>query len=200
MIKEIYTHFSIFLADKYVSADILIIQEQIYLAGLCGCILVAMLSLLEPMTFNYHLFLMKGSISVSMPSLLSFTVFLVVILSSFAFSLYVTLCSYSFHFKDLRTVYLTLFRIFLLMGKFHETFQLDRLFTHLVFLAYGFTVSIILLNVCVSIINDSFTYIRDMQLNVGSKYRFDQRLNDHFWNRMRRFFCRKRQDNSQKGK
>ena len=152
------------------------------------------------MTFNYHLFLMKSSISVSMPSLLSFAVFLAIILSGFAFSLHATLCNHSSHFKDLRTVYLTLFRIFLLMGKFHDTFQLDRPFTHVVFLAYGFTVSIILLNICVSIINDSFTYVRDMQLNHGSKYKFDQRLNDHFWNRMKNFFCRNKQDILNKGK
>lgn len=44
------------------------------------------------------------------------------------------------------------------------------------------------MNLCISILNESFALIKIIQREIGSKYMFDWELNQHFWNQLLSFF------------
>lgn len=166
----------------------MIFYEWIYLFGLCGFILVTTLKLCQPLSINYYYFLMKSSIMISLSYLYAFIIYLIVIISSFSFATYVLLYRNVFSFRTLKATYLTLFRIFLLLEKFHQTFINHTSIRHLIFFVYTFFSAIILMNLCLSILNESFALIKKIQREIGSEYMFDWELNRHFWNQLLSFF------------
>ncbi|GAB1601804.1 location of vulva defective 1-like [Argonauta hians] len=179
--------------DGYVSGSIMSSRVTVYIAGLSFCVVVSAIKLLQPLNFNYHLFLMKTSILISLPSIASFSMVLIILMTAFAISIYLTFHNISVHFIDLKSTYFALFRIFLAMGKFKETFGMVTIMSNLVFFFYTITVSIILLNICISIINDAFAFVKSSITSPGFEYSYDYKLNEHFWYRITALFRKKKE-------
>uniref|UniRef100_A0A0L8HQF0 Death domain-containing protein n=2 Tax=Octopus bimaculoides TaxID=37653 RepID=A0A0L8HQF0_OCTBM len=184
--------------DAYVSGNLMASRVMVYFAGLCACVVVFAIKLLQPLALNYHLFLMKASIMLSLPSIASFSVVLFFLMTAFAIGIHITFNNVSIYFIDLKSTYLALFRIFLAMGKFKETFGLDNIMSNMVFFIYTLLVSIILLNVCISIINDTFSFVKSRINSLGFEYCFDFKLNEHFWYRMTTLFYKKKISSEEK--
>ncbi|KAK3084686.1 hypothetical protein FSP39_017416 [Pinctada imbricata] len=168
-------------ADQFMSFEIVQLLDDIY-KGCIGVVLfISILQLLQPLSFNYYIYVMKASIAISKQDLGSFGFFTAIPLAAFASLTFCTLSHQSYSFRDLPSSFLSLFRTMLAMVRFQDIFESDDAFDMIVFTIFIFTMAIILVNIFVCILNDSFAYIREKGGNLTETEPFDTDLNEHFW-------------------
>ncbi|XP_033748530.1 polycystin-2-like [Pecten maximus] len=175
-------------AEKFLSFEIVVFYDNIYKLCISVVLFVAILMLLKPLTFNYYLYMMKTSILVSKMDLLSFSVILGVAMTAFACIVHLFIGATSFSFMTMAKSYLTLFRTLLAMVTLRELMgSTDEFETEIVFTIFIFTMTLILLNMFISILNDAFTAVKDGR-SGGAVTPFDYELNKHFWGKMNQAF------------
>ncbi|XP_069134390.1 polycystin-1-like protein 2 [Argopecten irradians] len=171
-------------AENFLSFEIVVFYDNIYKLCISVVLFVAILMLLKPLTFNYYLYMMKTSILVSKMDLLSFSVVLGVAMTAFACIVHLFIGATSFSFMTMAKSYLTLFRTLLAMVTLRELMgSSDKFESEIVFTIFIFTMTLILLNMFISILNDAFSFVKDGK-SAGMVTPFDSDLNNHFWSKI----------------
>lgn len=142
---------------------------------------IAIIELLKPLTFNYYLHLMRTSIAISGGEIVGYIIIITLPVFSFASLMYLMVGHTDSHFKDLQSSFMT-FWILLLSISFKNTVETDDLQVKVIFTIFTLTMSIILVNVFVSLLTDSFASVK--KLNGSSNKQYDKELNEHFWRKI----------------
>ncbi|XP_060074619.1 polycystin-2-like [Ylistrum balloti] len=178
-------------AENFLSFEIVVFYDNIYKLCISIVLFVSILMLLKPLTFNYYLYMMKTSIIVSKVDLLSFSVILGIAMTAFACIVHLFIGATSFSFMTMASSYITLFRTLLAMVTLRELMgSTDEIVTEIVFTIFIFTMTLVLLNMFICILNDAFSFVKDGK-SAGLVTPFDSELNKHFWRKINQAFnCR----------
>lgn len=171
-------------AGAFVSFEEVEIYDEIYRICLAGIFFLVIVRLLQPLGFNYHVFLLERSLYRAKTDLFSYLILLSLCLVAFASYLYLTIGTTVDDFKSMPTALRTLLQMLLSMISFRFNVEMSSLQAQAVVSLFAFTVSIIGINVFIGILTWNFYYIKLLQKDEHVEphmTRFNQELNDHFW-------------------
>lgn len=181
-----------FFTGAFVSFEEVEIYDEIYRGCIAGVFFIVILRLLEPLAFNYHLFVLKKSLLKAKADILSYIVLISFCLVAFASYLYVTVGRHVSEFKNMPTALTTLLQMLLSMISFRVNVEMSSTQAQIFVSFFAFFVSIIGINVFIGILTWNFYYIKIMQSDseAAQKLIFNQELNDHFWWRIDQLLSR----------
>ncbi|XP_062589813.1 uncharacterized protein LOC134251420 [Saccostrea cucullata] len=167
----------------FVSFEEVELYDEIYRSCLAGVFFLVILRLLQPLSFNYHLFVLEKSLSKARTDLISYSILLSISLTAFASYLYLTLGRTVSDFKSMDASLGTLFQMLLSMISFRFNVDMSSLQAQIVVSLFAFTVSMIGINLFIGILTWNFYYIKLLQTDkeATENQLFNQELNDHFW-------------------
>ncbi|XP_061188827.1 uncharacterized protein LOC133197002 [Saccostrea echinata] len=167
----------------FVSFEEVELYDEIYRLCIAGVFFIVILRLLQPLSFNYHLFVLEKSLSKARTDLISYSILLSISLTAFASYLYLTLGRYVFDFKSMDSALGTLLQMLLSMISFRFNVDMSSMQAQVVVSLFAFTVSIIGINIFIGILTWNFYYIKLLQTDKEATQNvlFNQELNDHFW-------------------
>ncbi|XP_021358059.1 polycystin-2-like, partial [Mizuhopecten yessoensis] len=169
---------------KFVTFDIIDVMDSAYKVCISVELFVAVLNLLRPLTFNYNIYLMRTSISLCAKDLMSFGICILVPMSGFAILCFVCVGPYQMDFRDIFTAFITLFRTLLAMVKIRDTFGENDIAISFGFSVFLFVMTILMVNFCISILNDAFSYVKKKKPMSSDIDAYDMELHNHFWRKI----------------
>ena len=180
---------------SYVPFDYVELYDQVYKTALGMVFFFGILKLLHPLSLNYHFFILQKSLSKAKFDLLMSFVLISLALISFGSYLFLSLGKYSENFKDLYSSIISLLRMLLAMISFRLNPNLNSTEGRIITSLFFFTITIIGINLFISILFGHFADVQAMQ----SKHRkqgcvvpsekvdvFDFELNEHLWKQVDR--------------
>lgn len=159
--------------------------DSIYQVAIAAVLFIAIMDLLRPFTFNYYIYLMRTSIRIAYPTIVTYMIMLAVPVTAFAILLYFLIGNMDLEFKDIQTSLLTMWRMMLCMVNLHRSNGIQTAEAQFVFGLFMVVVAIILFNMFISILNDTFAEVKDQKSDKFEK--FDTELNRHFWRKLTGF-------------
>ncbi|KAK3084232.1 hypothetical protein FSP39_010372, partial [Pinctada imbricata] len=177
---------------SYVALEGVEIYENLYLISLAWISFLAILRLLEPLTFNFYLFMLQRSLSVARSTLLQYLVVVFIIVTAFGCYLCLSVGRQVENFKNMSTSVVTLINLLLAMVSFRGSVEMDSLESRIVLALYSITMSLVMVNVFITTLTTVFDEIKRVQsesrdTDVDDEYVFDSELNKHFWVRVNSF-------------
>ena len=173
-----------------------------YLSRSCLTFLIFIetLVVLKHLTFNYYVYLMRMTLNLAGREMLSCMVVISVFITAYASFQYLTLGPYLHLFRDMSSAVLTSIRIataYVKMKIYFETNFSDTDINKLMFVCYFFIVTLTLMNIFISIINNAMETITDGNVSQSIKREmYDSNLNDFFWKTISRMFSNVEENSS----
>lgn len=167
---------------------------MVYRTALGLVFFFGILRLLQPLTINYHFFILQKSLAKARYDIFMSMILIIFALVSFGSYLFLSLGRYSENFKDLYSSIISLLRMLLAMISFRLNPNLDSVESRIVTGLFFFSISIIGVNLFIAILFGHFADVHAMQSKLKSKtgYEvhedevFNFELNDHLWKQMKR--------------
>ncbi|KAK3084193.1 hypothetical protein FSP39_009837 [Pinctada imbricata] len=169
--------------DLYVSFEGIEIYETLYVSCLAGMSFLAILRLLQPLTFNFYFFILQRSLINARSTLLHYLVIVVLIVAAFGCYLSLAYGREVEEFKNMSTSFLTLFKLLLAMISFRGSLRMQTLQSRVIIALFSIVMSLVMVNVFIT----ALTMVFDEIKNGEHKFAFDNELNDHFWRRTNMF-------------
>lgn len=163
------------------SFELVQLMDDIYKGCLGVVLFIAILNLLKSLTFNYYLYMMKTSIGIAKTDILSFGLMAAIILAGFSSFTYVLMGASFYQFRDFFNTFGTLFRMMLAMVTFRDAELTKNAQSNIIFSFFIFIMAILMVNVFICILNDSFATVKSSWNSNNDIEPFDEELNDHFW-------------------
>ncbi|KAJ8312335.1 hypothetical protein KUTeg_009708, partial [Tegillarca granosa] len=171
--------------NNFISFELVHVFDSIYQFAISSVLFIALMDLLRPFTFNYYIYLMRTSIRIAYPTIVTYMIMLAVPVTAFAILLYFLIGNVDLEFKDLQTSLLTMWRMMLCMVNLHRSNDIQTAEAQIVFGLFMIVVAIILFNMFISILNDTFAEVKEQKSDKFEK--FDTELNRHFWRKLKGF-------------
>lgn len=172
--------YSILLTGQFIPSDDVTSISFMYTGCIAFVSFIAMLDMLKPLTFNFHIHLMRVSVGLSKQRMLGFALIILLLVLIFSIGLYLIKGYLLYEFRSLDVAFLSLFRISIGMLKFRQNLEMTDAFSIAMFIIFGFIVTILLINFVVSCLNTAFADAKIVSLKNG-EHKFDQDLNTFFW-------------------
>ncbi|XP_069134391.1 polycystin-1-like protein 2 [Argopecten irradians] len=183
--RTIYTIEKLFNSkEEFVTFDIVDVMDTAYKVCVSAELFVAVMNLLRPLTFNHNIYLMRTSISISSKDILSFGLCIMVPMVGFAMLCFVFVGPYQMEFRNFVASFITLFRTLLAMVKIKDTFGEHDIGISFAFSVFLFVMTILMVNFCISILNDAFTYVKNNKPMPEDIDVYDMELHKHFWRKI----------------
>ncbi|XP_061188668.1 uncharacterized protein LOC133196830 [Saccostrea echinata] len=181
---------------SYVSFEYVQIYDLLYKTAFGIVFFFGVLELLQPLTMNYHFFILQKSLLRARYDLFMSIFLISLAIVSFGAYFYLSFGRYADNFKDLYSSIITLLRMLLAMISFRLNPSLNsaegKVFTSLFF----FTISIIGINLFIAILFSHFAYVQALQKKLNTQEHdkkkekiedtFDFELNAHVWRQLDR--------------
>ncbi|XP_069132806.1 polycystin-1-like protein 2 isoform X2 [Argopecten irradians] len=161
---------------QHVSIELASVMDSAYLAAIGVVCFNAIISLLSPLTFNYHFHLFKVFLCLSRNTLLSLCVGQAIVLVAFATVVYMFFNMDQWELRNMYSTLLFLYRVALGMFKVKHGIKFLDASGILIFTIFGVCVSVITINLFVSILNDAFGHAQ-VAVKKNKKHQFDTELN-----------------------
>ena len=140
---------------------------------------------LKHLTFNYYVYLMRMTLNLAGREMLSCMVVISVFITAFASFQYLTLGPYLHLFRDMSSAVLTSIRIataYVKMKIYFDTTFADTDINKLMFVSFFFIVTLTLMNVFISIINNAMETVKSDKIQTSRKRGiYDAKLHNFFW-------------------
>lgn len=161
-------------------------MDSLFMAFIGFACFIAILHLLTPLTFNYHFHVFRVFFVTSKHQLAGLFLTQGLILVAFTFLVYGFYSTSHWALRNLLSTLMFLYRIAL--GMFKVTRSIEFLDTDnvVIFSLFGFAVCLVLINLCVSILNEGYARAQILSKRSG-KYAFNSELNEFFWWKMANF-------------
>ncbi|XP_060074616.1 polycystin-1-like protein 2 [Ylistrum balloti] len=183
--RTIYTVENLFNSNgEFLTFDIVDAMDIAFKACIGVELFIAVLNLLRPLTFNYNIYLMRTSIAMCYEDLMAFGLCIMVPMIGFAILCFVCLGSYQMDFRDFPAAFITLFRMLLAMVKVRDTFGEQELVLSFTFSVFLFVMTIVMVNFCISILNDAFSCVKNNKSMAKDVDTYDMELHKHFWRKI----------------
>lgn len=168
------------------------VYESLYVYCLAGISFLAILRLLEPLTFNFYFFIFQRSLMRARSTLLHYLVVVIMIASAFGSYLYLAFGRDVEEFKNISTSFVTLFKLLLAMISFRGRLKMETLQTRVVIALFSIVMSLVMVNLFITTLTIVFDEIKKAQLGESHNSdaqdnAFDNELNEHFWRRVNLF-------------
>lgn len=135
--------------------------DYIYRLSLAGVFFLAILRLLEPLSFNYHLYILQNALNRCKGELFSYILILTIAIFAFASYLFLTVGKIVEDFKDMFTSMKTLLQMLLAMISFRFNVQMSSMQAQIVVSVFAFTISMIGINFFIGILTWNFYYMKE---------------------------------------
>ncbi|XP_067665494.1 polycystin-1-like protein 3 [Haliotis asinina] len=177
--------------ENYVSFDLVHLLDEIYRCSLGMVLFIRILYLLQPLSLNYNLFLMRATLLASRAELFGFSFILSVVVTAYASFFYLLEGPITFDIRTLYHCYLALVESLLGLVRsrqllFSES-GIEVYLKQTMFICFFFTATMILMNIGASILNLDMSSIKGHKdFTVGPK--FDRNLNEFLWKTVEELF------------
>ena len=140
---------------------------------------------LKHLTFNYYVYMMRMTLNLAGHEMLSCTFVISIFIMAFASFQYLSLGPYLHLFKDMTSAIVTSIRIataFVKMKIYVQTDFADTGLNKAMFVGFFFMVTLTLMDVFISIINNAIECVKTEKVSKSTKRRiYDSQLNEFFW-------------------
>ena len=165
-----------------------------YLSRTClgFLIFIEIIKALKHLTFNYYVYMMRMTLNLAGHQMLSCTFVISIFIMAFASFQYLTLGPYLHLFKDMTSAIVTSIRIataFVKMKIYVQTDFADTGLNKAMFVGFFFMVTLTLMDVFISIINNAIECVKTEKVSQSTKRRiYDSQLNQFFWRKVTEIF------------
>ncbi|OWF54511.1 Location of vulva defective 1 [Mizuhopecten yessoensis] len=177
-IERVFNDIGFFVSFEMV--EMLDILYRTFIGSVC---FIAILNLLNPLSFNYYLHLMKTTICMFRAEAVQFLSIAVLFITAFSCMIYLMFGYSEPGFKDFKTTFLYLFRIMIGMIHFREILVKETVGITIVLGLYITIATILTINFFLAGLNFVFSEAR-IKSAVKGEYQFDAEINEHFWWKM----------------
>ncbi|XP_071110902.1 polycystin-1-like protein 3 [Haliotis cracherodii] len=170
--------------ENYISFDLVHLLDEIYRSCLGLVLFIRMLLLLQPLSLNYNLFLMRATLLSSKKELFAFLLILAIVVTAFASFFYLLEGPVTFDIRTVYHSYMALVESLLGLVRsrqllFSES-GIEVYIKQTMFICFSFTATMILMNIGASILNIDMSSIKGHKdFKVGPE--FDRDLNEFLW-------------------
>ena len=183
--SDIYNYF----ADRFLTFDVLLHLDEVYRICLGVLIFLHILALLKHVSFNFHLFLMRATIINARGSLLSSVLLIGIGILAFSSLEFLYSGRTTYAYRDMHNAIASLVCSTVSMAKLSLNSGSERTeMNNVVFVLFCLIVNFILINLLVSILNETMSMIKsgaELELNGDS---YDSDLNQHALKKIWNFF------------
>ncbi|XP_021344638.1 polycystin-2-like, partial [Mizuhopecten yessoensis] len=165
---------------QHVSFEQASTMDLLFMAFIGFACFNATINLLSPLTFNYHFHLFKVFLDLSRYTLFSLFLVQAVLFVAFTSIVYMFFHMDKWELRNFYSTVLFLYRVALGMFKVGHSIKFIDYGSVIVFTLFGFSVSIVVMNVCISVLNVGLSNAR-IAVKKNKRHRFDSELNDFFF-------------------
>ncbi|XP_033751837.1 uncharacterized protein LOC117335766 [Pecten maximus] len=162
---------------QHVSFELASTMDSFFMAFIGFACFNAIISLLSPLTFNYQFHLFKVFLDLSRHTLFSLFIVQAILLVAFTSVVYMFFNTDQWELRNIYSTLLFLYRVALGMFKVKTSIKFLDYGSILIFSIFGFSVSILMMNLCVSVLNEAFGHAQ-IAVQKNNKHKFDKELND----------------------
>ena len=167
-------------------------------------IFIEVITVLEHLTFNYYVYLMRMTLHLAAEEMTSCMIVIMILIIGYASYQYLAVGAYSFAFRDMISAVMTKLRIAIAIVKmniyFESSFEIPVL-NKVMFISFFVILTLILMNTFISVINNAMEAVKDNKVSKARKrLLFDAELNAYFWRNVRRLFRFGSEDVSQRAR
>ncbi|XP_069133774.1 polycystin-1-like protein 2 [Argopecten irradians] len=167
---------------SFVSFEQVNLMDEWYRATVSAVCFIATLELLEPLSFNYYMHLMRTTIIISRHKLAGFMFILINLILAFSMLIYLMYGNVEEKFYSVGASVLSLFQVTIGMVSFRQNINVEDVGIICIFGIFTIMITLITINLFISTLNMAFSDATDL-INRQGEYQFDKRLNGHFWNK-----------------
>ncbi|XP_033752683.1 polycystic kidney disease protein 1-like 2 [Pecten maximus] len=167
---------------SFVSFEKVNLMDEWYRTTVSAVCFIATLGLLEPLSFNYYMHLMRITIIIARHKLAGFFLILMVLIMSFSMLIHLMYGNVEEQFYSVGASVLSLFQVTIGMISFRQNIHVEDVGIICIFGLFTIMITMITINLFISTLNMAFSDATDLITRPG-EYQFDKRLNGHFWNK-----------------
>ena len=174
------------------SFDVIFLMDYISQTCLAFLIFTECIVIMKHFTFNYYIYLMRMTLNLAGKEMISCSVVIATLIMAYASFQYFTVGPYSYAFRDMLSASMVTLRTAIAIVKmkiyFESSFS-DALMNKAMFITFTIFVTLITMNMFISIINIAMETVKGDKICKGEKKKiFDAELNKYFWRRVRHIF------------
>lgn len=182
-----------FFAGSYTSFEYVELYDLIYRMTLGIVFFFGILQLLQPLTMNYHFFILQKSLLRARYDLCMSLILIILAIISFGSYLFLAVGKYVDQFKDLYSSIITLLRMLLAMISLRLNPNMDSTAARTMTGLFFFAISLIGINLFIAIMFGHFADVQAMQKTqaedgeskkIDNDMAFDFELNQHVWKQL----------------
>ncbi|KAK3092236.1 hypothetical protein FSP39_000128 [Pinctada imbricata] len=175
--------------EQFISFDQLIFLDDLYKMCLSILIFFHILFLLRHLTYNFHIYLLQNTIRIASGQIISCMVFLGIAIIAFSSLQYLFTGRKLSDYRSLYNAMLSLICAALSTAKLSSgKSEIISPFDKLTFFLFGLIVNLILLNLFISILNETLSALKTGNFVRGSIPTFDKELNQFVWEKISKIF------------
>ncbi|XP_021360920.1 polycystic kidney disease protein 1-like 2 [Mizuhopecten yessoensis] len=167
---------------SFVSFETVNMMDEWYKASISAVCFIATLELLKPLSFNYYMHLMRTTFIIARHKIAGFVFILCVLVFSFALLINLMYGNAEEEFHSIGTSMMSLFRVTIGMVSFRQDVHVEDVGIICIFALFTVMITMVTINLFISTLNFAFSDATNIITKPG-EYRFDKRLNEHFWNK-----------------
>ncbi|XP_060074442.1 polycystin-1-like protein 2 [Ylistrum balloti] len=167
---------------SFVSFETVNVTDEWYKACISAVCFIATLDLLEPLSFNYYMHLMRTTIIISKHKLAGFLFIVCILILAFSMLIHLMYGNVEEEYYSIGASMLSLFRVTIGMVSFRQDVHVEDVGIICIFALFTIMITLITMNLFISTLNLAFSDATDL-VNKAGEYKFNKRLNNHFWNK-----------------
>ena len=175
-------------SEQYLAFDVIYMMDYLSRTCLGFLIFIEIIKALKHLTFNYYVYMMRMTLSLAGHEMISCTFVISIFIMAFASFQYLTLGPYLHLFKDMTSSIVTSIRIataFVKMKIYVQADFDDTVLNKAMFISFFVIVTLTLMDVFISIINNAIECIKANKVSKSTKRRmYDSQLNEYFWRKV----------------
>ena len=198
----IYTNksvFKLFILDWFLSFDQLVFLDELYRITLGLLIFLRILAILQHLSFNYQLHVMHNTIKHALGGVASCVLLLGLAIAAFASLQYMYLGKRIHEYRNMYSSMLSLLTAILSLAKLSTTSEEATGFDYLIFVLFCLIVNFLLLNLLISLLNETMSSIKEGKINRMALTKFDKNMSEHVFRKMKNIFVLCRRSHEDKG-
>ena len=175
---------------QYLSFDSIYQLDYISRTCISFLIFIEIITALKHLTFNYYVYLMRMTLNMAGRDMISCVVVITVVVTAYSSLQYLTVGPYSYAFRDMLSAAITSLRTGIAIVKMKIYFETTFAYTtlnKLMLISFFFCVTLILMNVFISIINNAMEIVKGDKIS-SRRLHFDYELNTFFWRKIDQIF------------
>ncbi|XP_013384714.1 uncharacterized protein LOC106154780 [Lingula anatina] len=173
---------------KFVPFDRVVLWDDAYSTAIALDLFLAMMQLFAPLSFSESFAVLKSILKRSFGEVMNYVGIFVVLLYSFSAALVIETGDFTTSFKEIPESMYRLFGAMLGILKYADLREQDSLVMILVFVVFAMSMNFILLNMFMSIINDTLSDVKE----DPTKQEYDRELNKHLMDKIGALFTTKK--------